>query len=52
MALILGAVAAAVTAVALGAALGPGVVIVAISFGLCTGTSAMFAMLARRPRKA
>ncbi|HEY7055518.1 MAG TPA: hypothetical protein VH458_03295 [Vicinamibacterales bacterium] len=47
MAVILGALCAAVTAVVLGASAGPGVAIVAISFGLCTGTSAMFGLLAR-----
>lgn len=47
MAVILGAVCAAATALLLGASAGPGVAIVAISFGLCTGTSAMFALLAR-----
>jgi hypothetical protein len=44
-----GALCAALTAVLLlGASAGPGIAIVAISFGLCTGTSTIFAMLARR----
>lgn len=46
-----GATSAAVTAVLLGATAGPGVAIVAIGFGLCTGTSAMFAILAQHLRK-
>jgi hypothetical protein len=45
-----GSACAAATSVLLGARAGPGVAIVAIAFGLCTGTSAVFATLARQPR--
>ncbi len=45
-----GAVCAAVTGVLQGARSVPGVAIVALAFGLCTGTSAVFAMLAREAR--
>jgi hypothetical protein len=47
LAVILGALCAAVTAVMLGTSVGPGVANVAMSFGFCTGTSAMFGLLAR-----
>jgi hypothetical protein len=46
-----GATCAAVTAFLLGATAGPGVAVVAIAFGLCTGTSAMFSTLARQLRR-
>jgi hypothetical protein len=46
-----GALCAAATAVLMGATAGPGVAIVALAFGLCTGTSALFATLARQPRE-
>jgi hypothetical protein len=42
-----GAACAAVTGIALGARPGPGIAIVAVAFGLCTGTGAMVASLAR-----
>lgn len=45
-----GAICAGVVAILMGATAGPGVAIVAIAFGLCTGTSAMFATLARQPQ--
>jgi len=45
-----GATSAAATAVFLGATAGPGVAIVAVAFGLCTGASAVFVSLARRSR--
>lgn len=50
---VLGAVAAGATcaglvAIVMGAKAGPGIAIVAIAFGLCTGASAMFATLAKR----
>ena len=45
-----GSLCAAATAVLMGATAGPGVAIVASAFGLCTGTSALFAALARQPR--
>jgi hypothetical protein len=45
-----GAVCAAATAVLMGATAGPGVAIVALAFGLCTGTSAALANLARQPQ--
>ena len=45
-----GSACAAATSVLLGARAGPGVAIVAIAFGLCTGTSAVFATLAQQPR--
>jgi hypothetical protein len=45
-----GTLCAAATAVLIGAKAGPGVAIVALAFGLCTGTSAVFATLARQPR--
>jgi hypothetical protein len=45
-----GTVCAAATAVLMGATAGAGVAIVAFAFGLCTGTSAVFAALARQPR--
>lgn len=44
-----GAICAGVTAILMGATAGAGVAIVAMAFGLCTGTSAMFATLAKRP---
>jgi hypothetical protein len=44
-----GAASAAATAILMGARAGPGVAIVAIAFGLCTGTSAVLGTLARRP---
>lgn len=50
IAVALGALGAAATAMLLGGSAGPGVAIVAISFGLCTGTSTTFAMLAQRLR--
>jgi hypothetical protein len=43
-----GAICAGVTAILMGATAGPGVAIVATAFGLCTGTGAMFATLAKR----
>lgn len=43
-----GAICAGITAILMGAKAGPGVAIVAISFGLCTGVSAMFARIARQ----
>ncbi len=43
-----GAVCAAAAALFQGANAGPGVAIVAIGFGLCTGSSAVLAFLARR----
>ena len=46
-----GALCAAATAVLMGATAGPGVAIVALAFGLCTGTSALFATLARQPSR-
>jgi uncharacterized membrane protein YccC len=45
-----GTLCAAATAVLMGATAGPGVAIVAFGFGLCTGTSALFATLARQPQ--
>lgn len=45
-----GSACAAAASVLQGARAGPGVAIVAIAFGLCTGTSAVFATLARQPR--
>jgi hypothetical protein len=45
-----GTLCAAATAVLMGATAGPGVAIVAVAFGLCTGTSALLATLARQPR--
>jgi hypothetical protein len=48
-AILAGATCAGVTAILMGATAGPGVAIVAVSFGLCTGTSAVFASLARQP---
>ncbi len=45
-----GSLCAAATAVLMGARAGPGVAIVALAFGLCTGTSALFAALARQPK--
>lgn len=45
-----GTACAAATAVLMGATAGPGVAIVAAGFGLCTGTSAALAILAREPR--
>jgi hypothetical protein len=44
-----GAVCAATTAVLMGATAGPGVAIVALAFGLCTGTGAALANFARHP---
>ena len=44
-----GAICAGVTAILMGANAGPGLAIVAIAFGLCTGAGAMFASLARQP---
>ena len=46
-----GAACAAVAAIVLGATPGPGVAIVAASFGLCTGTGAALGTLARRARR-
>ena len=43
-----GAISAGVTAILMGARAGPGVAVVAIAFGLCTGTGVMFATLAKR----
>jgi hypothetical protein len=43
-----GAICAGVTAILMGAKAGPGIAIVAIAFGLCTGASAIFATLARQ----
>lgn len=45
-----GAACAAAAATLLGATPGPGVAIVAVAFGLCTGTSAVLLILARRRR--
>ena len=45
-----GAACAAAAATLLGATPGPGVAIVAVAFGLCTGTSAVLLTLARRRR--
>ena len=45
-----GSACAAAASVLQGATAGPGVAIVAIAFGLCTGTSAVFATLARQTR--
>ena len=45
-----GAACAAAAAISLGATAGPGVAIVAVAFGLCTGTSAVLLTLARRRR--
>jgi hypothetical protein len=45
-----GAACAAAAATLLGATAGPGVAIVAVAFGLCTGTSAVLLTLARRRR--
>ena len=45
-----GAACAAAAAISLGATAGPGVAIVAVGFGLCTGTSAVLLTLARRRR--
>jgi hypothetical protein len=45
-----GAACAAAAAILLGATAGPGVAIVAVAFGLCTGTSAVLLTLARRRR--
>jgi hypothetical protein len=42
-----GTACAAATGIILGAKAGPGIAIVAISFGLCSGTSAVCAVLAR-----
>jgi hypothetical protein len=42
-----GAICAGLVAIAMGAKAGPGIAIVAIAFGLCTGASAIFATLAR-----
>jgi hypothetical protein len=44
-----GSACAAATALLTGATAGPGVAIVAIAFGLCTGISAVFANLAWQP---
>jgi hypothetical protein len=49
-AVVAGAVSAAATAILMGATAGPGVAIVAVAFGLCTGTSAVLATLARQSR--
>ena len=46
-----GTVCAAVAAVLQGARSVPGVAIVALAFGVCTGTSAVFAMLARQAHR-
>jgi hypothetical protein len=46
-----GAACAAVAAVVQGARSVPGVAIVAVAFGLCTGTSARLVMLARESRR-
>lgn len=45
-----GAACAAAAALLMGATAGPGVAIVAVGFGLCTGMSAALATLVRRPR--
>ena len=45
-----GAACAAAMAVALGATAGPGVAIVAVAFGLCTGTSMVLGAVASRRR--
>jgi hypothetical protein len=45
-----GAACAAAAAILQGATAGPGVAIVAVAFGLCTGTSAVLLTLARRRR--
>jgi hypothetical protein len=45
-----GAACAAATAIFLGATAGPGVAIVALAFGLCTGLSAVLGTIARRRR--
>jgi hypothetical protein len=45
-----GSACAAAASLLQGATAGPGVAIVAIAFGLCTGTSAVVATLARQPR--
>jgi hypothetical protein len=49
-AVVAGAACAAATAIVLGAKAGPGVAIVALAFGLCTGTSAVLGTIARRRR--
>ena len=46
-----GAACAAATAIFLGATAGPGVAIVAVAFGLCTGTGAVLGTVARRERR-
>ena len=46
-----GAACAAATAIFLGATAGPGVAIVAVAFGLCTGTGAVLGSVARRERR-
>jgi hypothetical protein len=43
-----GAICAGVVAIIMGAKAGPGIAIVAIAFGLCTGAGAIFATLARQ----
>ena len=43
-----GALSAAAIALFMGASAGPGVAIVAVAFGVCSGTSAVFATLARQ----
>jgi hypothetical protein len=45
-----GSACAAAASILQGATAGPGVAIVAVSFGLCTGASAVFATLARQPQ--
>ena len=43
-----GAACAAATAIVLGATAGPGVAIVAVAFGICTGTGMLLGTVARR----
>jgi hypothetical protein len=45
-----GSACAAAAAMLMGTTAGPGLAIVALSFGLCTGTGAVLAALARQPR--
>ena len=49
-AVVAGAACAAAAAISTGANAGPGVAIVAVAFGLCTGTSAVLLALARHRR--
>lgn len=49
LSIIVGAVCATAVAVLMGTKAGPGIAVVAGSFGLCTGAGAMLAARARRP---